>query len=418
MKIGIFVVAHDGLQSILTGVGVVVNSFIESFSILKKRSCLFRGHDVELNCMAPYIQKNSIDYHKDIRDKTEKICKKNNGRFIEIQTLSDGSSQKSVWGNVKQWEVASLNAANAIRLLKKGYDKIYIFGHDTIFCLIRYYLQEDNDNIFIWIPHSLGKIFYINKIDSKRINLEIKGINSILNSRLDKIGYIGEYFKKVLLKSYNVQKHKLIPLESGLYLNSERFILTKEEEKELKTKYNFPMNKRWIFYWGRCTRQKGLDFILRTFIRFPKLLGNKHLILLIPNETSSKGYMREIDKLLKKLPRSSFISIFSFDKKLPYFILKNKNLDTIIFASRFEGNPIAPLEARILNKRAKIVFSNIPSLNQIFTKNKRFLRFDLNYNSLKKALEQTSEQKVNKDNKKIKTKEIWENYVVGLKELD
>src|SRR3989344_3142771 len=185
MKIGIFVVAHDGLQSILTGVGVIVNSFIEGFSQIKKQIPLLKNNNVELICLAPYLNKKSNDFHKRIRMQVEECCKKNNGRIIEIETLSDGSSQRDIWGGPSQWEKASLNAARVIHMMENDYDRIYVFAHDTIFSLIRHYLSKSNKTHVIWIPHSLGKLFQDEYSEDERIILENKAIVSILENSGD-----------------------------------------------------------------------------------------------------------------------------------------------------------------------------------------------------------------------------------------
>jgi len=159
MKIGVVVIAHDGLQSILTGVGVVVNSFIECFQKINKNCKILSSNKTSLICIAPYINKKSKDFHKNNRKITRETCEKSGGELYEIKTLSSGESQKSIWGNYKQWNIASLNAAKKINEIKKDYDKLIIFSHDTIFSLVSTYLK-DTENIYnIWVPHSLGKVF-------------------------------------------------------------------------------------------------------------------------------------------------------------------------------------------------------------------------------------------------------------------
>ena len=97
MKIGIFIAAHDGLQSILTGVGVMVSSFIESFPEIKKEIDFFKGKEVDLIGLAPYIKKDSRDFHVKIQRLTDAVCKENRGRLMRSEERRVGKECRSRW---------------------------------------------------------------------------------------------------------------------------------------------------------------------------------------------------------------------------------------------------------------------------------------------------------------------------------
>ena len=416
MKIGIFVVAHDGLQSILTGVGVVVNSFIEGFSQIKEQVSLLNNNSTELICIAPYLNKKSNDFQECIRIQVEECCKKNNGKIIEIETLSDGSSQRSVWGGQIQWKKASLNAARTIKSMEKDYDCIYIFAHDTIFSLIRYYLPKSNKTHVIWIPHSLGKLFQDEHSGDKRIILENKAIASILKNPGDFIAYIGESMKNILEKEYKVPTKVLIPLINGLSLNSNRYLITKSDIERIINKYDIPKDKKMIFAWGRCVKQKGFDIIIPAYQQFIKRSPEHHLVLLMPIETSNDEYVKKIKEKLRRIPQNKVTAIFKFDPKLPACILTSPNTDMIIFASRFEGNPITPLEALFLcNASVKLLYSNIAPLRNLLKDNAQAICFEMNSESLVKKMEQPLPKKNNK--KSLDSIDILRNYSQSLTSL-
>jgi hypothetical protein len=206
MKIGIFIAAHDGLQSTLTGVGVMVNSFMESFSEIMKEISFMKNKEIELIALAPYIKKDSKDFHINIQQLTKTVCKKNCGKLKEIPTFSDGNSQQSIWGNCLQWRSASLSAAATINSLESKYDLIYVMGHDTIFSLLGKYLLPSKKIKFMWIPHSLGKVFTDEHTDDERILIEKEAIKSINNNPKYCVGYIGNSFKEILSIKYKVKK--------------------------------------------------------------------------------------------------------------------------------------------------------------------------------------------------------------------
>ncbi len=412
MKIGIFIVAHDGLQSTLTGVGIMVNSFIESFSEIIKEISFVKNKEIELIALAPYIKKDSRDFHINIQQLTKTVCKKNCGKLEEIPTFSDGNSQQSIWGNCLQWRSASLSAAATINSLGSKYDLIYVIGHDTIFSLLGKYLLPSKKIKFMWIPHSLGNVFTDEHTDDERILIEKEAIKSINNNPKYCVGYIGNSFKEILSIKYKVKKHKLIPMINGIYDKSERYGLSKKDIKNIEDKYKIPKNKKIIFSWGRCVQQKGYDLVIPAYKKFMKKFPNYHLILLMPTETSMKSYVRKVKNQLKSLPSKSFTAIYSFDSKLPYCILKNPNLKMVIFASRFEGNPIIGLEALHFHKNSKILYSKIDPLKKLFD-NISFARGFLlsSGDLLDKMLKIESEEMIGNEQNKTK---FVDNYIYGL----
>ena len=415
MKIGVFVVAHDGLQSMLTGVGVMVSSFVESFPEIKKEIDFFRDKKIDLIGLAPYIKKNSNDFNVKIQKLTDTICRENRGKLIEISTFSDGSSGKSIWGNHLQWRGASLSAASMINSLESKYDIIYVIGHDTIFSLIGKYLLPSKKIKFIWIPHSLGMVFDDESSNKERIEIETEAVQSINNNPMFYFGYIGESFRNILIEKYGAKNDKLLPLINGIYGNSQSYVLCKDDVQKIEAKYNIPKDKKWIFSWGRCVNQKGYDLIISAYKEFINFFPEYHLILLMPTETSESDYVEKIKNQIKLLPQESFTAIYFFDDKLPNYVLKHSNLEMIIFASRFEGNPIIGLEALYFHKDSKILYSKIDPLKELFDDIKFATEFSLTSEDLlDKMLKIEFLKKVNVKPRKI---EFVDNYVIGLSQF-
>ncbi len=411
MKIGIFIAAHDGLQSMLTGVGVMVSSFVEAFPEIKKEIDFFKDKEIDLIGLAPYLKKDSNDFNIKIQKLTDTICKENRGKLIEISTFSDGSSGKSIWGNHLQWRGASLSAASMINSMKNKYDLIYVIGHDTIFSLIGKYLLPSKKIKFIWIPHSLGKVFDDESSCEERIKIETEAVQTINNNPLFYFGYIGESFRNILIEKYGAKDEKLLSLINGIYGNSQSYLLCKDDTERIETRYNIPKDKKLIFSWGRCVNQKGYDLIISAYKEFVKKFPKYHLILLMPTETSEEDYVEKIKNQIKELPLGSFTAIYSFDDKLPNYVLQNSNLEMIIFASIFEGNPIIGLEALYFHKDSKILYSEIDPLKELFNGIEFATEFSLTLDDLLyKMLKVESLGKI-EGSKKI---EFVDNYILGL----
>lgn len=379
MKTAVVVVAHDGLVSQVTGVGVMVNSFVEAFNEIKYRSNYLRHKDLELICLSPYLSKNSNDFNPKIKEITKNACETTGGRLISIPTFSDGTSQNSIWCGppylscYTQWRGASLSAASYLQSLKEKYKEIILFSHDTIFASVRKYCSEISNLNMIWIPHSLGKVFEDEFSDTERIKIEESAIQSIVNSKRDFIGYIGKYFKDKLQKDYGVNPSILLPFINGLYKNSIRFALSSSEEK-LK-EYSIPSDKKIIFSWGRCVAQKGYDLLIPAYKEFIKKNKDFHLVLLIPTETSDKRYLDEINSLISSIPPDKVTPVYKFDESLPRSVLSHNNLKMVLFPSRFEGAPITVLESlAFAGKKTKIIYSPIPPLIEVLEKDPRTIK--------------------------------------------
>jgi len=414
MNIAIIIAAHDGIQSVLTGVGVAVASFFESFKMQKESVNFLKNNSISLLALTPYMNKKSNDFNREVRDFTKRICNENGGELIEITTLSDGSSQQSIWGDVSQWKASSINAASTINSLSEKYDLVYVFGHDTIFSLMSKYLEGKNI-FFIWIPHSLGLVFNDKHSVPERISLEKESIDIINSNENYRIGYIGESFKNVLISKYNVKEIRLVPFVNGIYFNSNRYNLSNQDINRLENEYFFPKNKRFIFSWGRCVQQKGFDILIPAFKKLYELDSSFHMILLAPTETSLKSYHEKIINLLIGLDKESYTLIDKFDLKLPYYILSTIRPELVVFPSRFEGNPIIGLEALAFNMGSKIIYSDISPYLELFGGISSAIPFSIKNNDLFNKLKFNF--KVNPHANNLINIDFVKNYVIGWSKL-
>ena len=419
MKIAVVIAAHDGLVSLVTGVGVVVNSFIESFKELKNKVKIFKENEVNLICVPPYLRKDSKDYNKNIADRTKNACLENGGYVFDLPTFSNGESEGSIWGDLNQWKSASLSLSTYLRSLQNDYDKILLFSHDTIFVSVRKFIPDMKNLNIIWIPHSLGKIFEDEYSNKERIEFEESSINSIMESNNDYVGYIGDFFRKILNECYFIPDNKLISLRNGLYENSYRYNESYNHKNYLMNKYKIPKNKKLIFSWGRCVYQKGFDILIPSIKEFLDNNLDYHLVLLMPVETSLENYIFNIKEELKKLNSDSYTTIYNFEEYLPSVILGLDNLDMVVFPSRFEGSAITALEANTFSKEeVKIIYSNILPNIDIFRNNPFAIPFiSSDINSLKEIFRNIDSFKPNTQIER-NYENIVENYSFGLNNID
>ncbi len=389
-KIAFVVVSHDGLVSLCTGVGVVVHSFIEAFIDISRESKFLRKNKVDLFCLAPFLRENSPDFRKDIKGITKNVCFTHGGALIDIPTFSEGESQGSIWGGSTQWLSASLSASVFLRMFAERYEKVVVIAHDTIFSSIRKFIPSCDNLQIIWIPHSLSSIFKDEFSNRERIKLENEAIAHLLMSKNDVIGYIGDSLKNTLINNYGVGNDRLVPFINGVYRKSGLFNVSSREAKIFLQKKKISLNKKIIFSWGRCTYQKGYDILIPAFDKFVRKNPRYHLILIMPTETSTDKYVKDIKNKIGKAPKGSITPVFSFERTLSSSILQLPNLNIVVFPARFEGAPLTPLEALLFSKdKTKFVYSSIPPHRDIFEMNEGTEFFRFTTESLYGALNKT-----------------------------
>ncbi len=394
MKTAVVIAAHDGLVSQVTGVGVVVNSFVEAFGEIKSRSGFLRNNDAELICLSPYLKETSPDFNPRIKEITQSACASTKGKLVKIPTFAEGDTQKNIWDGPSelncytQWRGTSLSAASYLQSLKGKYGKIILFAHDTIFSSIRKYCPLIDSLRMIWVPHSLGRVFEDRFSEVERLRIEEDAIKAIVKSHKDFIGCIGNYFRERLQTGYNVPANILLTLTNGLYKNSKRYVDSIPETK--LEEYNIPLEKKLIFSWGRCVAQKGYDLLIPAYKQFTKNHPDFHLVLLMPTQTSEKSYLKTIQNGIDSLPSGSVTAIYQFDELFPKSILSFNNLEMILLPSRFEGAPITALEAlTFASKKTKIVYSPIPPFREVLEEDPRSIEMkQLNPGSIFDAMEE------------------------------
>lgn len=412
-QIAIIISAHDGLVSLITGVGVVVNSFLESFEEIKVRTRILRNNKIELLCLAPYLPKSSKDYNSKIEERTRYVCESNSGKLVEIPTFANGNDD--IWDGPNQWRSASLSAASYIIAIYHKYDLIILLAHDTIFSSVRTYVSNLHKLKIIWIPHSLGMIFTDEFSSPERLSIEKESIESIQKTKHDDIGYVSHFFRDVLRKEYGVCNKKLVPFINGIYRESSRFNISDSKIASQIKNNQIALNKKIIFSWGRCVYQKGYELLIQAYKKFLIKNPNYHLVLLIPTSTSPNEYVYKIKKQILMLPEKSVTAIYDFRDTLPYSILHHPNLKIVVFPSMFEGAALTPLEALSFAKNdVNFVYSAIPPFLEIFKDDNRGIPIQtLTVESLHNGMEIASKKR-NISTRKATITDFVDSYVKGL----
>jgi len=201
IKININIIAHDGVTSLYTGVGRMV---LDSISVLTRKNILPFKYTV--NAITGKYSKECLGYSEKIKQLSTKSIQSTGGDIYECINTSSGNVS---YGTPNHWNASSISAATIIKIISSKKTVNINLCFDTPFASVPKHFQQyqDTNNIFVWIPHSTGKL---HKIDSAinssesysdvRLKWEQDCIDYVNMSNNSYVGYIGEFMKKHLSK--------------------------------------------------------------------------------------------------------------------------------------------------------------------------------------------------------------------------
>lgn len=350
-KIALVICIHDGVGTHYCGVGTMARITIEALQVLKKRKLI---NNFEVYIITFFFDHNASYFDKKYFKEINRFVNSTGGKIYEIKLLKNRNKPKSIndnWGVLK-WRCAGREAARIISQLKNK--KIIFLAHDISFSFTFFYIPKRKNIFGYFIPHSTGILFK----EPIRLPIDRKTFK-LIEEKSHKVGYISEFMRKHLMRDYNVSSRVLVPIKNALVIKNKP---ERPNIIDLK-KYNIDCAKRIIFSYGRCGSQKGFDILIKAYKRSKAYLSDDYqLILLAPADITGNVYVNYFSKLVNSVASNKCVWIKDFVDPLPF--LKSKNLDTVVFASRFECAPITPMEVCFHSPSAKILYSKIEPFNE------------------------------------------------------
>jgi glycosyltransferase involved in cell wall biosynthesis len=397
-KIAIVIASADGIMSLQTGVGIVVNFYFEAFPEICQN---FLSPKTHLYALCPMVNADSSDFSNTAFDTVNFQCQKHNGKLIPLVNVSSGNSLNEIWKGTEDfspaevWDSCCLELYKEVSRLSRDYERILLILHDTLFIKVIKYIEKPTNIEVCWIPHSLGTLFQAPN-QNERIKFEKENINDLL-FKGHKIGYISSFTKHHLLKYYGVKSQDMVSFYSGIYFNSKKYIASHLLEGFLGS-HGISKGKKIVFSWGRCSDQKGIDIIIEAYASLIEannsLTENYHLILLCPTETSYKEYLEKTVALLDSLPTGSYTFIQTFQAHIQYEILSYDKTRIILLCSRYESFGLTSIEAAYFaNNLSTIIYSPLPTFKEVLQNNPNAIELEL---LTPKCLRQTIIKEINK----------------------
>ncbi len=348
MKLLINLCAHDGIISHYTGVGTIVDRYIQTFNYI-----LSKMIDIEykLNLITPEYNKDSFGY-SNIYDKNHRQIK--NSKIIQI---SNGSNGKVNYGTITDWKNLCKNTKEYIDSIDfNNYDLVLTICNDTPFGCLNNILKDASNHYKIWIPHSTGKI---HKVDSAikdsekmlglRIEWEYNAINYINTNNNSYLAGTSQYISKHLIEEYNLDEKKLIPFINGELLSQNTFCEeTEEMEKLFKEIEN---EENIIFAFGRAEEYKNLDACM--------YLGHKlniKPVIIAQPYFEGQPIIQVYNSIAEQTNTKLFVNV-PFD--FPFYILNHfKNNMIMLIPSKKEIFGLIINQVRRLNKNNILIVAN------------------------------------------------------------
>lgn len=348
MKLLINLCAHDGIISHYTGVGTIVDRYIQTFNyILSKK----KNIEYKLNLITPEYSKDSFGYSS-IYDKNHRKIKN-----AEIVQISNGSNGKVNYGTIAHWKSLCKNTKEYIDSISfDDYDLVLTICNDTPFAYLNNIIKNASNHYKVWIPHSTGKIHKVDsaikdseKMLNSRIEWEYNAINYINTTNNCYLAGTSQYISKHLIKEYNLDKNKLIYFINGELLSKNTFYEENEKMQELFRKIEH--EKNIIFSFGRAEEYKNLDACMY----LGKKLNMKSVVIAQPY-FDGQPIIEDYKNIAKQTNTILFIDV-PFD--FPFYILNHfKNNMIMLIPSKKEIFGLIINQVRKLNKNNILIVAN------------------------------------------------------------
>jgi glycosyltransferase involved in cell wall biosynthesis len=362
--VALVVVSPDGISSLRNGVGVIVNSFFESYVELARQSSFLQHATPALFAITAQLDVTGPDYDATLRGATQDTCLRTGGDLIEVErsmlarNVTDIYRTSALASPAQEWRYCSKQLRIILNDLAARFEQLVVIVHDIVFASVLVEPSKFKNEYFIWIPHAPGATFTTHPTALK-MALESELVAAVNSDRRCYFGAIGAQVRTLYEQVYGVRSDRWIPFENGLLFSSKRYAL----KPSLSLRHS---DRKCIFSFGRCHPQKGFDVILDAWAQIHRSFGQYQLVLLCPSPPDNP-FRTVIEQKAADIAADQVVVIFEHLNDAPRTILADPGIDVVVLASRFEANSIAAMEAAAFaESQTAIVYTDEPSLKDRF----------------------------------------------------
>lgn len=344
-KLHIIYVVEDGITTLCCGVGTIAHHFVCAFHEIAEKS-LIHGIKLRLSIITLAASSSSVGVRADLREQAQVTCTAFQGKLYLIEPVVNSNFE---YFDFSVWEKYNEQANDIIvNISKNTEDAILVIANDTIFAKTRYV----NSNVVnVWIPHSLSSVHAQSYVDNiKRLGWESQEVQTIQKSPNCYIGYISQFAKLEIERTFSLGEGCLVPCLNGFYFpNIQKYEKSQIEIESMLKQRGIPTDREIIFSFGRADEYKGLDIALRVMI----LAAEKYdyqgvLIASIFSQEAVVSSVQEQLKNLSKKHNSDVLLFFSYEFELPKYILQYMKTKFLLNLSIRDFAPLIPYEAELL----------------------------------------------------------------------
>lgn len=351
-KIALIYATYDGLVNTMCGVGVISQSFVNSFPVVRKQ-LLKQGFEVDLHLISVALKDGALGYSNDIKNESIRIAKKCGGQLYYVLNGTNGLEQ---FGSVENWKLASVAAANKSLEISTGYCKTIVFCIDIPFMYTPYYISQQkeafgNVNIEpVIVLHSDVLSHEAEDPDMERLAWESSAIKYSCLKPIIKFARTSEFLMKHLKNNYSINENKIVPLQSGLDLTNPKYQYMEQKKiKKFLETYGIPTDKDLIFSVGRAVSYKGFESLIHAFAKLKN--KNTHLVFIASPYKFAASNIEQLKKLIEKY-KISCTPIYKLDMELPKIICQWEKTKICAQLSSHEPFGLVPEEVRVWAKNA------------------------------------------------------------------
>jgi glycosyltransferase involved in cell wall biosynthesis len=352
MNAAIVYVTYDGAVNSTCGVGVLSQYFIKAMPSVATHIQNKLKVKVSFHVIAVNLKPSAHGYSKIIKGITSNITSSLNGK---LHFVGNGTSGHENYGNIKNWEIASKNAASAIELIAKDYDNTYAFLVDTPFLNLPKYMDHDTRNVkYVLLPHSDVYSHFPENIPPARLEWEKESFSAVNKISNVYLASTSQYLADIISVHHKIKKDKIIKLQTGLLLSDDKFNLSEESEIAHKLSIQkIPLDKPIIFSVARAVPYKGFENLIDIFRLLLNDNINAHLVFIAAPFKNLPSNVETLKNKINKLNlHEHCTAIYNLDMELPRYIYQWKNTKIVAQLSSREPFGLVPEEVRLL-ARAK-----------------------------------------------------------------
>ena len=365
------IVSPDGVNSLATGIGVVVSWFFEAGD--------------QIIAGSPSLSSAEIDFHAITLDPPDagslstvadrlstKFVRQHGGMTHYVRkstTIFDNTTLLSATtlGSVRaEWLHLSHQVADIIIKLLGLYDHLTVIIHDFVFLYVAQACTRFGARVrVVYVPHNLAKLTSSPAtIDAQRAEEEVFPL--ITQSNSFHFFSVGPGVREALVSLYGIAHSKVIDCHNAVHEQSFRY----EMAPEIPTGVD---EAPFLLSFGRRSPQKGFDTVIASYKGSNLADCGIRLILLAPKWTNAP-----YNDYIADMVRSNRMIILLDDNVdgLPVSLLRSPQLAGVVLASRYEAHALSGLETlAFCTAETWVLHSDIPTFNATFRDRLKCRRF-------------------------------------------